>query len=65
MESQTPLVRAKSGVELNTIATVDLKLAFVVFPNDTELDDALRDGNNFESSFVLWVLFEESTFLKG
>ena len=65
MESQPSFVRAKSRVELNTVSAVDLEFAFVVFPNDTELNDTLWDGNDFESSFVLWVFFKERTSLQG
>lgn len=46
MEAKTALVGAECGVELNTVAPVDLELLFVVFPGDTELDDSLGDGGN-------------------
>jgi len=46
MEAETALVRSKRGVELDTVATVELNLAFVVFPGDTELDDTLGNGGN-------------------
>lgn len=65
VEAQAALVRAKGGVELNTVTMVDLDLALVVFPDDAELDDALGNGDNRKSSLVLGVLLEESRFLKG
>ena len=46
MESEAALVWAKGRVELDTVAAVDLRLAFVIFPDDTELDDSLGDGDD-------------------
>jgi hypothetical protein len=43
VESETALVRAESRIELNAISAVDLGLKFVILPDDTELDDTLRD----------------------
>ena len=65
MKSETTLVGTESGVELDTIATVDLEVAIVVLPNDTELDDTLRDGDDIESNAVLGVLLEENRVLKS
>lgn len=45
--------------DLNTEAAVDLSLTAVVFPNDTELDNTLRDLNDLEGLCVLRVLREE------
>jgi hypothetical protein len=41
VEAETALVRTKSGVELDAVALVDVAFALVIFPDDTELDDAL------------------------
>jgi hypothetical protein len=49
VESETALVGAQSRVELHAVSSVDLALALVVLPGDTELDDALGDGGNLES----------------
>ena len=55
METKTTLVGSDCGIELqlaiaagkgsclNSIATVDLHFAFIIFPNDTELDDSFGD----------------------
>lgn len=63
--AETALVWAEGGVELNTVALVDLWLQVVVLPNNTELDDALWDGNDLEGGLVLWVLLEEGGVLEG
>jgi hypothetical protein len=39
----TDCARKEKTSYLDTVASVDLNLAFVVFPNNAELDDALRD----------------------
>lgn len=65
MESQTALVWAKSRVELDTVAAVDLWLPLVVFPDDSELDDALGDGDDLQGGLVLGVLFEEGAVFEG
>jgi hypothetical protein len=59
VESETALVWAESGIELNAVSLVDLALALVVFPDNAELDDTLRDGGNLESLLILWVLLED------
>ncbi len=41
MEAQAALVGADGRVELNAVAAVDLDLAVVVHPGDTELNDTL------------------------
>jgi hypothetical protein len=43
VKSETALVWAESRVELDTISAVDLGLQLVIFPDDTELNDALGD----------------------
>jgi hypothetical protein len=65
VETETTLVRTESGVVLDTVTTVDLDLVLVVLPDDTELNDALGDGGDLESTLVLGVLLEESRVLKG
>ena len=42
METQTALVRADRGVELDAVTAVDLHLALIVGPCDAELHHALR-----------------------
>ena len=58
MESQSALVRTKGRVELNTVSTVDLWLSHVIFPYNTELDNALGDGDDLEGSLVFGILLE-------
>jgi hypothetical protein len=65
VESESTLVGAEGRVELHTVSFVDLALALVILPDDTELDDAFGNGGNFESLFVLGVLLEERGRLKG
>lgn len=65
MESQTTLVRTQGRVELHTVTLVDLQLALVIFPDDSELDDTLRDSRDLEGSAVLRVLCEEGAVLKS
>ena len=65
METETTLVGAEGRVVLDTETTVDLDLALVVLPDDTELDDTLRDGDDGQSLAVFGVLLEESGVLEG
>ncbi len=65
MKTKTALVWPKSRVELHAIAFVDLANALVVFPDNAELDDSLRNGDDFKGLFVLWVLLEEGGRLEG
>lgn len=65
MKTETTLVRTEGRVVLDTVTTVDLDLVLVVLPDDTELDDALGDGSDLESTLVLRVLLKESRVLKG
>jgi len=65
VESQTTLVWTKSGVELNSVSTVDLELSLVILPDDSELDDALWDGDDLEGGLVFWLLLEEGAVLEG
>lgn len=65
METETTLVGTKSGVELDTVTTVDLDLVVVILPDDTELNHTLGDGDNGESLAIFRVLLEESRVLKS
>jgi hypothetical protein len=65
VQAETALVWAEGGVELNSVAAVDLDLVLVVFPNHPKLDDALRDGDDLEGGLVFGVLFEESAVFEG
>lgn len=65
MESETALVWSKSGVELDTVAPVDLALALVVFPDHAELDHSLGDGDDLKGLAVLGVLLEQAGGLEG
>jgi hypothetical protein len=64
VETQTTLVRAESRVELHTVSTVDAKLAGIVLPDDTELNDTLGNGADLEGGAVLWMLLEEGAVLE-
>lgn len=65
MEAETALVGAESGVELNTVAPVDLDLLLVIFPGDTELDDSLGDGGNLQGFPVLGLFLKEGGVLES
>ena len=60
VEAQTALVGADRGVELHTVAAVDLNLALVVNPGHAELDGALRldDALQYTGLLVLRVLLD-------
>ena len=65
MEAETALVGTESRVELHTVSLLDLALALVVLPDNTELDDALGDGDDLKGLLVFGVLGEEGGGLKG
>lgn len=65
METETTLVGTEGGVELDTVTAVDLEVAVVVFPDNTELNDTLGDGGNVEGGAVLGVLLEEGGVLES
>lgn len=65
MEAEATLVWTEGRVELHTEATVDLDLALVVLPDNTELNDALWNGGDLQGSLVLWVLLEQGAVLEG
>jgi len=64
VESETALVWPQSGVVLNAEATVDLHLALVVLPRDSELDHTFGDGGYLKGFLVLWVLLEQRAVLQ-
>jgi len=65
VETETTLVWAESRVELHTVSAVDLDVVLVIFPDDTELNDTLWDGNNLEGGFEFWLLLKEGAVLEG
>ena len=89
MESKTALIGSQCGVELplvmvsgkglylNSVATVDLHFAFIIFPDDTELDKSFGDlpisailgrrvySHDGEHFFQFRFLFEERAALQS
>lgn len=65
VETKTSLVRTKGGIELHPVSAVKLWLSLIIFPDDSELDDTLGDGNDLEGSFIFWVGFEEGAVFKS
>ena len=65
METEAALVGTKGRVELDTVTAVDLDLALVGLPDDTELDDTLGNGDDGKASPQLGVDGEELGGLKG
>jgi hypothetical protein len=65
MQTETTLVWTEGRVELNTISTVHLDLVLVIFPDNTELDDAFWNGSDLECFLVFGVLLEEGRVLEG
>lgn len=65
VQTESSLVWAEGRVELDSVTTVDLDGSLVIFPDDSELDDSLWDGDNLEGGLVFWVGFEKSTVLEG
>ena len=65
METETALVWSQGGVELDTVATVDLQLVLIILPDNTELDDALRDCGDLERNLIFWILLEKRGILKS
>ena len=59
MEPEATFVGTKRGVELDPVTTIDLDLAFVVFPRDSKLNHSFRDGGDLKGFPVLWVLVEK------
>ena len=53
VEAQTALVGADSGVELDAVAAVDLALALIVDPGNTEHNDALGLDQTLEKACLL------------
>lgn len=65
VETETTLVRAKGGVELDTETAVDLNVALVILPDNAELDDALGDGDDLQGLAEFGLLLEESGVLES
>jgi hypothetical protein len=65
VETKTSLVGAESGVELDTVSTVDLHVAVVVLPDNTELDHTLGDGNDGKGGLQLGRDLKELGGLEG
>jgi hypothetical protein len=65
VQPETALVGAKGRVELHTISAVDLNVALVVLPDDSELDHALRDGNDLQANPVFGMLLKERAVLES
>lgn len=65
MEPQTALVRTERRIELHTVAPVDMELSLVIFPDNTELDDTLGDGDDGKALLELGVNLEELRGLEG
>ena len=55
METETALVGSNGAVELNAEATVDLRVARVVNPRNTEVDEALGFDNTLHDGDVRWI----------
>lgn len=65
VQSETTLIRTKGGIELDSISSVDLWLEVVVFPDNTELDDALWDCDDLKGGLVFGVFLEEGGVLES
>ena len=65
MEAEAALVWSQGGVELHTVATVDLQLVLVIFPDHAELDHAFGDGCDLERNLIFRVLLEKRRILES
>jgi hypothetical protein len=65
VETETTLVGAEGGVELDTETAVDLDLTLIILPDNAELNNALGDGDDLEGLAVLRLLLEKSGVLEG
>ena len=64
VETHTALVGADGGVELHAVAVVDLDLAVVVDPGNTEQDDTLGNGQTLQqciTAVLFLVLLDDGT----
>lgn len=59
MKSESTFVWTQGGVELHTVAPVDLDFILVVLPHHPKLDDTFGDGADLESGLVFGILLEE------
>lgn len=60
MESETALIRTDSGIELNSVSSVNLNLTVVINPRNTELNESLRldDTVNYARLDNVGTLFD-------
>lgn len=65
VEAETTLVWTQSRVELDSVSAVQLELSLVIFPDDTELDDAFGNGDDLQCGLVFGLLLEESAVFEG
>ena len=65
METQAALVRAKRGVELNAEATVDMNVALVVGPRNTENQLTLRLTQALNEAVISVVRILIQDYLEG
>ena len=65
MEAEAALVWSQGGVELDTVATVDLQLVLVILPDHAELNHALGDCGDLERSLIFWILLEKRRVLES
>jgi hypothetical protein len=65
MKSQATLVWAESGIELDPVASVDLKLTLIILPDDSELNNPLWDRENGERSPIFRVLLKQAAVLES
>ena len=56
METKTSLVRSDCTVELYTIALVYLNLALIIYPRNTEGNDALRLNQTLQNAKLTILL---------
>lgn len=50
---------------LNAVASIHMRFALVIFPDDAELDDALRNLNDVEGTLVLRIRLQEGLERRG
>jgi hypothetical protein len=65
VQAQSAFVRPQRRVELNAVPDVDVRVAGVIFPDDTELEDALRYLDDVERLFVFRFGGEEGAQTGG
>lgn len=65
MKAKSSFIWSQRGIELDSVASVELNLSLVIFPNDSELDYSFRNRTNRKSLLVLGILLEEGAILKS